>query len=346
MEKKEWGFVLSGGGAKGAYEIGVWKAIRELKLEKRITAVSGTSVGSLNAVLFAQGNYEKAEQIWSTISMEQILSPKELKAVDIKEIDEEVKSLLVQEVMPHVPKPIRVIVSWIKNIDHALCKLLLPAYLVSFAKKSFPIYTAMKLVPIFLTCIHQFLSITSFQEAFQVASYIFRTILGDGLFSQDGLEAIIHQNVDLDKIRKSKIAIYMHTYNVSKLQEETFYIDEKNLQDLTTIMLASSAIPIIYEDVLLHGDKYIDGGMPLIGNNVPVNTLYDKGYRNLIVVGMDEDMDEIEGYEGSRIYLVKPKKSLGGAFCGTLNFQSNYTKKLIKKGYEDAMALLKEIQRE
>ena len=36
------GFVLSGGGAKGAYQAGVWKALVETGVAKRITAISGT----------------------------------------------------------------------------------------------------------------------------------------------------------------------------------------------------------------------------------------------------------------------------------------------------------------
>ena len=57
------GLVLEGGGGKGSYQIGVWKAIRELGLEKKIVAVSGTSVGALNAALFAKGDFETACQI-------------------------------------------------------------------------------------------------------------------------------------------------------------------------------------------------------------------------------------------------------------------------------------------
>ena len=30
------GLVLSGGGGKGAYELGVWKALKELKIDKYI----------------------------------------------------------------------------------------------------------------------------------------------------------------------------------------------------------------------------------------------------------------------------------------------------------------------
>ena len=44
--------ILAGGGGKGAYEIGVWKAMRELGIDKKIWAVSGASVGGLNGALF------------------------------------------------------------------------------------------------------------------------------------------------------------------------------------------------------------------------------------------------------------------------------------------------------
>ena len=60
------GLVLSGGGAKGAYEVGVWKAICEAGLDGRIGAMSGSSVGSLCAVLFSSIKEPgKCESVWS-----------------------------------------------------------------------------------------------------------------------------------------------------------------------------------------------------------------------------------------------------------------------------------------
>ena len=41
--------VLSGGGSKGSYEIGVWKALRRLHIKYDI--VTGTSIGALNGAL-------------------------------------------------------------------------------------------------------------------------------------------------------------------------------------------------------------------------------------------------------------------------------------------------------
>lgn len=54
--------VLSGGGAKGAYQIGVWKALN--KLGKKIDIVTGTSIGSINAAMFAQKKYFKSKYLW------------------------------------------------------------------------------------------------------------------------------------------------------------------------------------------------------------------------------------------------------------------------------------------
>ncbi len=57
--------VLGGGGARGSYEIGVWKAMRELDIKADI--ITGTSVGAINGAIIAQGEYEKALDLWLNI---------------------------------------------------------------------------------------------------------------------------------------------------------------------------------------------------------------------------------------------------------------------------------------
>jgi NTE family protein len=55
--------VLSGGGGKGAYHIGVLKALERLNIEPDI--YTGTSVGSFNAAMLVSGkSLEQAERIW------------------------------------------------------------------------------------------------------------------------------------------------------------------------------------------------------------------------------------------------------------------------------------------
>ena len=61
------GLGLAGGGARGAYQVGVWKALKEHDIDQYIDAVSGASVGSINALLFSMGEYDKAEELWMTL---------------------------------------------------------------------------------------------------------------------------------------------------------------------------------------------------------------------------------------------------------------------------------------
>ena len=58
--------VLAGGGSRGAYQIGVWKALRELGITFDI--VTGSSVGALNGALMVQGDFEAGLQLWENIS--------------------------------------------------------------------------------------------------------------------------------------------------------------------------------------------------------------------------------------------------------------------------------------
>ena len=58
--------VLSGGGAKGSYQIGVWKALR--KLNMKFDIITGTSSGALNGALMTQNSYGQAKKIWKKIN--------------------------------------------------------------------------------------------------------------------------------------------------------------------------------------------------------------------------------------------------------------------------------------
>ena len=56
---KEYGIVLDGGGARGAYQIGAWKALKEAGV--KINAVAGTSVGALNGALICMDDGQDLE---------------------------------------------------------------------------------------------------------------------------------------------------------------------------------------------------------------------------------------------------------------------------------------------
>ena len=66
LRQRRIGLLLSGGGAKGAYQIGCWRALRELGLD-RFAAIAGSSVGAMNAVLIGSGRMDKAESAWADL---------------------------------------------------------------------------------------------------------------------------------------------------------------------------------------------------------------------------------------------------------------------------------------
>jgi len=68
---KPYALALEGGGAKGGYQIGAWRALREAGVN--ISAVAGTSVGALNGALIAMDDYQKAYDAWNTIRFSQVI---------------------------------------------------------------------------------------------------------------------------------------------------------------------------------------------------------------------------------------------------------------------------------
>ena len=64
--------VLGGGGSLGAYQIGVWKALKELEVNYDL--VVGTSIGAVNGALMAQGlnTYDFAKELWDNITIKDV----------------------------------------------------------------------------------------------------------------------------------------------------------------------------------------------------------------------------------------------------------------------------------
>lgn len=81
--------VLSGGGAKGAYQVGVWKALRKLGINYDI--VTGTSVGALNGVMMVQQDYHAAINLWSNIDYSFIFNK------DFSNVDETIYLTYIKE---------------------------------------------------------------------------------------------------------------------------------------------------------------------------------------------------------------------------------------------------------
>ncbi len=60
------GLVLQGGGARGAYQVGAWKALKELGIDFQV--ITGTSIGSLNGAIMAQDEFDRSYDIWYNLN--------------------------------------------------------------------------------------------------------------------------------------------------------------------------------------------------------------------------------------------------------------------------------------
>ncbi len=242
MEKKEWGLVLSGGGGKGAYQIGVLKALDELGIYNDIKMLSGSSVGALNSALFLMDDTARADKIWRSISPEQFIEA-DMDMIDGKE----------------------------------------------------------------------------------------------GLVSREGLLRIIDKELDLNRISADPRTTYvtLSQYDSSVPAVKYFMLNAGSPERIRKLLLASSAMPIIYEPVEIDGHIYKDGG---VTDNTPIRPLYIEGIRHFIVVGLFTDCVIEEGsFPGAEFVLIKPEKSLGGLLSGSLDYSSEVAAKRIELGYLDAM---------
>lgn len=93
---------LEGGGARGAYQIGVWKALDEAGI--RYNAVAGTSVGALNGALMAMRDLNGAERLWKSIRFSKVMEVDDgtmkklmkgnLLQIDFKAVGESLKKIV------------------------------------------------------------------------------------------------------------------------------------------------------------------------------------------------------------------------------------------------------------
>ncbi|MDU5080672.1 patatin-like phospholipase family protein [uncultured Tissierella sp.] len=115
-----YGLVLEGGGAKGSYHMGVYKALMESGIE--IKGVAGTSIGALNGAMIVQNDYERCYDLWNEITYSMVVD------VDDDEIDKIMQLKLVKEDLSFLREKIKNIIST-KGFDITPLRKLLDEYI-------------------------------------------------------------------------------------------------------------------------------------------------------------------------------------------------------------------------
>ena len=294
---KQWnkmriGLVLSGGGAKGAYEVGAIRALYDLDLGDKLKYVSGTAAGALNAAVLTRSDPALLTQLWASIGFSDVLASSDKEDAPEKEGLLKRLSGVIETARDSIQKDVS------KRNDNSILGAIFP---------------------------------------------------DQGLFSQDGLEALLRDTVTADAIHSNPCRFYVCAYNTIQETPEYFCLNDMDYEHAVAYTLASAAIPYVFDPVVIDGVPYADGGIndPSYAEKnadvTPFLPLRDKPLDLIIVVHLRTD--ELPDYSAiSHVPVIDiiPSKTLDPIKkgSGTMNFTKNHLQKIMDLGYRDALVTL------
>lgn len=252
------GLVLEGGGTKGAYQIGAYRALRELGIEFK--GVAGTSIGALNGAYIVQDDIDIMEEIWTKYDYTHFMN-----------IDEDTYHT-------------------IKDIDFTAKNMNMVISLINKARKN---------------------------EGIDISPF----------------RSLLENTLNEDAIRNSKKDFGLVTVMWDrKIIPNPMFLEDIPQGRIIDYLIASASLPIFKLDKL--DDKlFLDG---MFHNNIPVDLLREKGYEDIVVIRLIDDIFgkfSLNHHQDINMKVIVPSEYLGGS----LNIDPDNVSKNIKLGYLDAM---------
>lgn len=307
------GLVLSGGGAKGAYQVGVLKALRELGT--RIDAVSGASIGALNGGVLASSPsldvaIERLEELWGRLARQSPLNMKVpgylvlLAAAGLRLQGGGLALGAVSAAQEIAQRLGYELPEWLEFLEDSVLddkplKALMDEYLdPEELEKGLPLYVS--------------------------------------LYKSNGGVA------DLLLAFKAELG-FADTPDSDFVHIQSLAQDERK-----KVLLASAAIPVLFKARMSNGQRYSDGGQGGWQNmqgNTPISPLLDAGCNLVIVTHLSDGSSwSRQAFPGATILEIRPGQSLNraaGAFGGAqdlLGFDADKIPSWIEQGYDDTLA--------
>lgn len=307
------GLVLSGGGAKGAYQVGVIKALVEMGTQ--VDAVAGASIGALNAAILASSpslkeGAARMEEVWMALANRSPLAPNfpaYLRLLMLAGINlnfdgllnsiTRSSTLLGRTFAPHVKATIEKMTGLISNkgllSEDPIRKLIDHHLNPDSIKDGIPLYVS-----------------------------VFKS--SEGLLD---ISSIIAAEIGL---RDSPPSEFIH---IQSLPDE----------DQKTALLASAALPIIFSPQKINNHTYHDGGMggwQKMQGNTPITPLLQSGIKNIIVTHLsDGSLWSRNEFPDATILEIRPQSAIrrDGEIKDILGFDQNKIPSWIEQGYKDTL---------
>lgn len=324
------GLVLSGGGAKGAYEVGVWSALHEAGLADNVAAVSGTSIGAVNAALFSSWPDPKgAETLWLE-NVRKVFVPNEqiLQVASEKKFAEFLDGKLREYAeIAGVPA---------SNLPEDSKKAIEKEALEEFKRKG---------------------ALRDLATSLKTVGESLQGEASDGLCDGNALRTVLENNLP-PKWPRETPRVYVTALASDEWKVSTFCLNEGTPEDRILRLLASTAIPVIFPPVIIGNVPYVDGGWEAKGgDNVPLTPILSRHpeIKTVIVVYLDDQVHIPHGRliknrraaqeAGVRLVEIIPSENIGRGLIGwqgVVDTRSDTAKHLIELGRKDARKVLEE----
>ncbi|GAA0121465.1 MAG: patatin-like phospholipase family protein [Clostridium argentinense] len=308
------GLALAGGGGKGAYEIGVWKALRDYGIDDTVGAVAGASIGALNGVLFALGEYDLALELWTSISPEKAFGKDNKKDENLKISRKSYRD-----------RKIKVEKTYLKEKKYIYYLRYLKERYIKFRERKTKVGIKKRI----------------------------EDIENNGIFSKEGIINILDNLIDLDRLSYADIECFVSCcvapLNKPKIlcyktnmDTEYFKLNDCEKEKVKTVLLASSALPLVFGAEVIDDIEYVDGG---IVENIPILPLYEAGYKKIIAVHLKKGyIIDKKPFPDLKIIEIVPSEPIGEFFNGTLDFSLENSLKRMELGYKDAVKAIRELR--
>ncbi|WP_315360871.1 patatin-like phospholipase family protein [Neisseria bacilliformis] len=306
------GLVLSGGGAKGAYQAGVLRALAEMDIA--VDAVAGASIGALNGAVVASAPSlpeaaEHLEKVWQRLSE---IKPLQLNGVNVHYKKAAVYLAFLASAGLRFSNP------WINAVLPVAQKglgWLIGSDTVSLEQNA--LFTDQPLQ----TMLNEFLDIHALQNGLPLYVSVFE----QHNFISGAADWLKAEFLGID----NPPSRFEHIQSLPpELQKET--------------LLASAALPLLFKSRTdENGVRLTDGGQGgwiKAQGNTPVTPLVEAGYGYIIVSHLDNGaLWHREDFPNTTFIEIRPNPKLDLGISATLDFAPHKIEMLKQCGYEDTL---------
>lgn len=268
---KRVGLVLCGGGAKGAYQVGVFKALEELGIAEQVKEISGSSIGAINGALFLQYSADEIEQIWKSCNWPSVFGVSKENGQRLNQVIQSVNT-----------------------------------------RKMPAVFGIMNLMGVANTT---------------------------GLpLKRDAFEKMLKRYIDFSKISQQDIDLVVSCGKLNTKQMRYFNLTQVSPTLGKDILLASTAVPVIFNPVYLDDGYYCD---PMRIERAPLRPLLESHCETIIIVYLSRRQRlNVNQINGKQIIEIVPRMEMGTGIYGSLDFRLNKIESCVDLGSDDAYRIL------